>query len=479
MPYVMDDSPARFVMDDAPPSGGVLDFIKSDLRVIPERLSNLAAGAVRGAGSIGATLLYPVDTITDAVKGDRQQGLSDLVTNKAKPLTRNQERRAAMDSALQSMGADPSSLPYGAGKLGAEIAGAAGIGNALALPVRALSSAPLASAIASGLESGGFAVNGMGGVPGILTRAGTGAVTNGAMAGAIDPQYAGTGALIGSILPPAVMGAGKLGNALSSGMEGGAERLMQSALKPTIKQLQTGDAAIATRTLLDRGINPNAAGVEKLRALIDDVDTQITGAISGSNATIDKQAVLNRLNGTARQFRNQVSPTADLRAIQGVADDFMAHPQFPLPQTSIPVQAAQDLKRGTYGVLAKKYGQMGGAETEAQKALARGLKEEIATAVPGIGALNAEQSKLLTTLNVAERRALMEMNKNPGGLALLASNPVSFAAFMADKSALFKSLAARMLNGAAQAPGSSFGLLGQAASNPLLRGGFVATEASP
>jgi hypothetical protein len=33
----------------------------------------------------------------------------------------------------------------------------------------------------------------------------------------------------------------------------------------------------------------------------------------------------------------------------------------------------------------------------------------------------------------------MEMNKNPMGLAALAHNPVGWVAFMADKSALFKS----------------------------------------
>ena len=45
----------------------------------------------------------------------------------------------------------------------------------------------------------------------------------------------------------------------------------------------------------------------------------------------------------------------------------------------------------------------------------------------------------------------MEMNKNPLGLASLAAHPVSFLAFMADKSALFKSLAARMVNATGQA----------------------------
>ena len=109
------------------------------------------------------------------------------------------------------------------------------------------------------------------------------------------------------------------------------------------------------------------------------------------------------------------------------------------------------MKQGTYNVLAGKYGQVGSAETEAQKGLARGLKDEIAAAVPGVGEMNAEESRLLATLSVTERRALMDANKNPMGLAMLAHNPLSWMAFMADKSAAFKSLAARAINSAAPA----------------------------
>ena len=49
-----------------------------------------------------------------------------------------------------------------------------------------------------------------------------------------------------------------------------------------------------------------------------------------------------------------------------------------------------------------------------------------------------KEAQLIDTLDVVERRALMELNKNPGGLTLLAENPLAAAAFQADKSALFK-----------------------------------------
>jgi hypothetical protein len=432
-----------------------------------QKVGNLAAGAVRGAGSIGATLVAPYDIAKDAING---KGLS---------LESNRQRRKDMDATLRDFGADTDSIQYGAGKIGAEIAGSLGAGGALANGVRLI---PGAGALASSIASGGFSTGMAPGAANWLTRILGGGINGTATAGIVDPEQAGTGAVMGSALPVVAKVSGAAGDAISRKMESASQRLMQSAIKPTIKQLKSGDADVAVNTLLQKGISPNEAGVNKLRMLIDDLDNQIGSKIAGSSATVDKAAVLNRLAQTEKQFANQVSPTADLAAIRGVSDDFLAHPNF--PQAAIPVQAAQDLKRGTYQVLAKKYGQMGGAETEAQKALARGLKEEIATAVPGVQGMNAELSKLITTLDVTERRALMEMNKNPMGLAALAGSPTGWAAFMADRSAAFKAIAARMLNSASGGAGSSVNLLGNAGANPLLRNALVrpamlTNEASP
>ena len=109
-------------------------------------------------------------------------------------------------------------------------------------------------------------------------------------------------------------------------------------------------------------------------------------------------------------------------------------------------QLAQKIKQGTYKQLAKKYGQLGNADVEAQKAIARGLKEQVAEKVPAAAAFNAEESKLLNVLSVTERRIAMEANKNPMGLSLLTKDPKAWAMFMADRSATFKSLLARIMN---------------------------------
>jgi hypothetical protein len=451
-----DAPPDEVVWDDEPPPKPLAQRAK-------QHAVNAGSGLIRGAGSIGATLLSPIDI------------LSDLADGKGLTLESNRKRRAAMDWALADLvGAETDSTMYGGGKLLGEVAGTAGAGGALANVLgRSASVAARVPNLLEAIRTGGMVTKATG-LSGVATRAAGGAITGGASAGLVDPETAGTGALLGGALPGAVQVAGKAGNALADLAKAGSRRLMQSAIKPTLQQLRTGDAGVAVQTLLDYGLSPTASGVEKLRALVDDLNTQVKGRIAASGATVSKQDVLDALGGVRAKFSNQVSPTADLAAIQRVADDFAAHPAI-VPD--IPVQVAQDMKTGTYKVLGGKYGQLGSAETEAQKALARGLKEGISKAVPDVGLLNAEEARLLKTLDVAERRALMEMNKNPVGLAALSGNAAGFAAFMADRSAAFKALAARMVNRAAS---NQSHLLLDAANNPLLRNAaLISAESNP
>ena len=223
------------------------------------------------------------------------------------------------------------------------------------------------------------------------------------------------------------------------------EKLMQSALKPTQKQLESGKAATAVKTMLEEGINPTQIGVKKLENKITDINNQIVNKIGSSTGTVSKTDVLKYLDDIEAKKLKQVNPSDDISAINKVRQEFMAYNQPIIKTTSqtIPVQLAQELKQGTYSALKKKYGQLGSTEVEAQKTLARGLKEKVGEAVPEVVGLNKKESELIDTLDVVERRALMELNKNPAGLALLTESPQQFAAFMADKSALFKSLLAR------------------------------------
>lgn len=241
---------------------------------------------------------------------------------------------------------------------------------------------------------------------------------------------------------PVVLG-GRAAQAAAPVLEAGGRRLMQSALKPSLDTLKDGSAAKAITTMLDEGVNVSGGGVQKLRGMIDDLNKQITQAIASSPATLHKGKVASELYGTLKRFERQVNPNSDIKAIEAAWEEFINHPL--LHGEKIPVQLAQEMKQGTYGILRDKYGQLGTASEEAQKTLARGLKEGIAEAVPNAGLWNAQESKLINALNLAERRQLMSLNKNQAGLSLLAQNPKAAAAFMADRSEMFKSLMARAL----------------------------------
>ena len=416
-----------------------------------EMLGSAAMGGIKGASRIGATAMYPLDKL--GVTG------------------RTPDQREASIDQFMTENAEPNSLLFKGGDIAAQIAGTSGVGGIFG---KAASKVPAAAKYAELLNSGGFklgAADTGNTLANALLRFGGGALTGGAATTMVSPEDAGKGALISGATPLAVQGAAKVGQAIGGGLRSGAESMMQSALKPTIEQLRTGKAGTAINTLLDEGISPTASGVQKLQGRVGDINSQIDSLIQNSTGTVDKNKVIGTMSDTIKRFANQVSPSGDLGSIERVIDDFVAHPTA--TGNDIPVQLAQELKKGTYRVLKDKaYGQLGSAEIEAQKSLARGLKEGISQAVPEVAGLNAQESKLLTTLKVAERRALMDANKNPMGLALLAHNPAGWAAFMADRSAAFKGLAARMANQASKAANTT-----KALENAALPQGLVTAPA--
>lgn len=285
--------------------------------------------------------------------------------------------------------------------------------------------------------------------------------------GMIGQSVAGDeGELVGKMLVPAigafagyrpmVSGANAAAtatrNAVSSlgeKSQAGAQKLMLNALKPTPKQYISGEAEIAAGELLKRDLSPNTKGVIALENRIAQLKQEIADSIKGSDAVISKQRVLDRLNAVRDRFIKTANPETDLAAVQAAGQGFASHPL--IPGETLPVQLAQDIKQATYSELRKKYGELGTAQTEAQKALARGLKEEIAIKVPEVVPLNAEESALLKTLNVVERRAFMELNKDPVPITGALRGPGAWAAYTADKSAAFKSLLARMMYKTGQA----------------------------
>ena len=297
-----------------------------------------------------------------------------------------------------------------------------------------------------------------------------GGVVTDLSAGHVSPETAallGVGTNVGVQALPMLLGRA-IGEKAAPAMNRVSQELMQSALKPSTKELATGKGARAVKTLLQKGVNVTPRGIEKLRSEIDTLDEAISAAIARSPASVDKVQVANRLRDAVNRFKMQVTPQSDMKVINRAWDEFINHPLL-TGKERIPVQLAQKLKQGTYKVLeSKAYGETGTASVEAQKALARGLKEEIANAVPNIGKLNKEESELLNALEIASRRVLVDANKNPMGLGWLAMHPGTWLGFAADRSPLVKSLLSRLISaGAKVIPQAAGDVVGGAAGYSL------------
>lgn len=170
-----------------------------------------------------------------------------------------------------------------------------------------------------------------------------------------------------------------------------AERLYQSTLKPSLAKNAPNPAQLV-RTGLENEIPVSQAGVEKLSNLITDLNDKIADTISSDpTKTVSRNAVASRLGDTVKKFSTQVNPKADLQAINESGQEFMS-----TQPAQIPAEQAQALKVGTYRQLkGKAYGELKSATVESQKALARGLKEELVNQFPELKALNAQDSKLI------------------------------------------------------------------------------------
>lgn len=235
-------------------------------------------------------------------------------------------------------------------------------------------------------------------------------------------------------------------------LEAPAKKLMQSSVKPSQADRLSGAADKAMTTMLKENIYPTPGGMEKAGALATKLDKQVEAAIAASPAKVPVSAVTSRLDEPMRKFGMQVNPQADVAAVEDVWSKFLSSPHVS-GKAEIPVQLAHELKRGTYQTLGgKAYGEVGSAATEAQKALARGLREETAVAVPSIVEPLKREAALMNAIDVARARSLGQSNNNPLGLAALRmDHPGSAVMTMADRVAAIKAFLAMQMYGGSQA----------------------------
>lgn len=231
---------------------------------IMRRTADELAGLVRGAGSIGATFMTPVDAAA------RAMGVQNSLIGRA-------DRREAMDAALRNLGADTDSNAFAAGKLGAEVAGTLGVGGFLGNVARAAGAAPAA---VNALTSAGMTTGQA--LPravdlGIRTAAG--AAVGGASSSLVDPNDAKAGVLLGGAIPGASKLAGMAGNAVGRAIRG---------------PQQTPQMADAIRSAQDLGLvlPPSQANPSLLNRLLEGSAGKLTTA---QNASAQNAAKVNQI----------------------------------------------------------------------------------------------------------------------------------------------------------------------------------------
>ena len=377
-------------------------------------LGNVAAGALRGAGSIGASLIRPFES------GEE-----------------NTARRLKMDEALQSMGAEPASYAYGGGKLVGEVAGTLPLGGLIARPLAA--AAPYAPAVlnpvvnamrSSGFSSGIPLAKGM---P-LGTRAADvgarvvgGGVTGGATAALTNPDEistsAGVGAGLGVVAPPVVKVLAKSAGFLKDAFTGrlaevGAGKIARDVAGDRIAAIRaalTAAPSDITAAQATSGIQKDA--FQALGAMTSKTD-QVSSLLKRQAA--DDLAQLQRMAEGGNETEARAAYEASIKRLNQLTDDMRNVPlQAANQYTETLNQLAPKLQqREASMVNALRGGMPMGAVSQSQEAarLIGPLETRIGTpAVSQAGAARPGQAVISPATESAQQAAIAAKGK-PGFL---------------------------------------------------------------
>ena len=248
----------------------------------------------------------------------------------------------------------------------------------------------------------------------IVSRGAGNAVIDGIIAGGQDRDVK-QAAITGGIFSGAFGVFDELRQFSGSLLNRSAEKLYQSALKPPGKLGVEGQKAVV-RTGLQEGIVLSESGIRKTAGVIDDLESQLGKAIdSAPPGTVIKVKELKPFVDSAKKVLANTTDVAQSRKAKKAIDDIWR--AFKRKHgRSIDVAAAQELKVNTYKWLRESYDKLATPVKEANKQLARGLKEGILEAVPTVGELNPRLKSLYTFDDALEKSAARLGNLNLLGL---------------------------------------------------------------
>ena len=366
----------------------------SFLSQVGQQVGNVVAGGLRGAGSIGATLIRPFESAEE-----------------------NQQRRAAMDAALASMGAQPDSLAYGAGKIGAEVAGTSGVGG---LAAKGLGLVPGVAKVApnmlAAIRSGGFSAGNAVGTPALVARMAGGAITGGASAGLVNPEEAKTGAIVGGALPVVGMlakggvqatknalglstgvGTRPLEEAYKAGKAGG--KTAETFLKNMRNQAQIDDVLTAAK---DNLAVMNAAKQAEYRSgMVDIKNDKAILDLSGVDDAIKKSMDM-------VSFKGQVKNAKAADVVQKISDEVQAWKNLDPVEYHTP-EGLDALKQKIGSIIEDIPFEQKGTRKAAGE-IYSALKKEISTQAPAYDKVMRDYAQASDTIKEIERTLSLNPN---------------------------------------------------------------------
>lgn len=199
--------------------------------------------------------------------------------------------------------------------------------------------------------------------------------------------------------------------------EKGVEKMYGSSLKMSTT-LEPGERASRIKTGLSESIMPNEKGLVKLQSKISDLNKAIDDKIVSAaekGATVSTADIATRLDDLKQFYSNTIGSQEFLDDIAKIEEMFKAQ-----EGTTIPIARAQQIKKNTYTLLRKHYGEMKAVGIESRKQLARGIREEISKQYPEIDALNKADKALIELEESVARAAARIANRDIIGLGMTA-----------------------------------------------------------
>jgi len=201
---------------------------------------------------------------------------------------------------------------------------------------------------------------------------------------------------------------------INAGRNRVAKSLYESAMK--IPPSVPNDIRSAmVKTGLENKFPVSEGGLNKLRSTIDvvnkDIDTAIqAGTQAGSR--IDMNSAVSRIEQLKDYYKDYPRAEKYLDDLDGIKNEVLYKKEIMSDGSiqmvekypdGVPLNQAQRMKQRIYQINRKHYGDMKRVDIEADKAIARGLKEEIVTQYPDIAKLNAKDSSLIQLDEFLER----------------------------------------------------------------------------